>query len=295
MFQKLPSLKALRAFESAARHCSFNAAATELSVSPGAISYQVKQLESSLGVHLFHRLTRQVELTDAGLRLYHTVHRQFEELEEELTRISPKKRDNPLTVSVSTFFVTRWLSPRLGTFLNTHPDITVRLQHSVNDPDFAVEAVDLAVRWGNGRWPHSPSEPLIEMPMIAVCAPSLLQGESGIRQPADLMRHTLLHDQPGMDLWPEWLRTAGLDPDERTSGPVIVDPNVRVQSAIDGHGVVLGNPLLQPELESGRLSEPFDIRLEGYGYHLVYSRSAVHNEPFRQFHQWLHNEAASYI
>ncbi len=295
MFQQLPSLKALHAFEAAARHCSFNAAAAELSVSQGAISYQVKQLETSLGIMLFHRRTRQVELTDAGLRLYHTVHRLFQELDDELGQILRRKNETSLTVSVSTYFVTRWLSPRLGKFLNAHSDITVRLQHSVNDPDFTVEDVDLAIRWGDGRWPNSQSEPLIEMPMIAVCAPSLLVGDSGIRQPADLIHHTLLYDQPGIDRWPEWLRMAGLDPAETPPGPVIVDPNVRVQSAIDGHGVVLGNPLLLADIESGRLSEPFDIRLEGYGYHMVFNQNAVYNEPLKLFHGWLHDEATQYI
>ncbi len=295
MLQRRPSLKALHAFEAAARHGSFNEAAAELSVSPGAISYQVKQLETSLEIRLFYRRTRQVELTDAGLRLYRTVHQLFRELDEELAQLSPRKGGSPLTVSVSTYFVTRWLSPRLGEFLNGHPHITVRLQHSVNDPDFTVEDVDPAIRWGDGRWPHSQSEPLIELPMIALCAPSLLDGEFGIRQPTDLIHHTLLHDQPGIDYWSEWLQLAGLDPRDTPCGPVIVDPNVRVQSAIDGHGLVLGNSLLLTDIESGRLREPFDIRLEGYGYYLVYSEHAKRNERFRQFRQWLHDEAARHV
>ena len=102
MFQHLPSLKALQAFEAAARLGSFNAAAIELSVTPGAISYQIKQLESSLESPLFYRHTRQVELTDAGMRLHDTVHRLFQELKSEIERISPKRKETQLTVSVTT-------------------------------------------------------------------------------------------------------------------------------------------------------------------------------------------------
>ncbi len=178
MFQNLPSLKALHAFEAAARHCSFNAAAAEISLSPGAIGYQVKQLETSLNISLFFRRTRQLELTGEGKQLYKAINHLFRELDDEVTKILPNKQKSHLTVSVSTYFVTRWLSPRLGKFLNNHTDITFRLQHAVNNPDFTLDDVDLAIRWGDGNMPQSQSELLIEMPMIAVCAPALLDKKS---------------------------------------------------------------------------------------------------------------------
>jgi len=290
VFRHLPPLKALPAFESAARLGSFNAAAVELSVSPGAISYQVKQLESSLGVALFHRRTRLVELTVAGRRLHHTVRQLFQSLDDDIAQIRGDSQDTPLTVSVSTYFVTRWLSPRMGKFLNAHPDTTIRLQHSVNNPEFTVDDVDIAIRWGDGNWPNSQSQLLFELPMIAVCAPSLTKGKTGLRQPSDLRKHTLLHDQPGMTQWSEWLKFAGVEPWQPLPGPVIVDPNVRVQSAIDGQGVVLANPLLQPEIELGHLVEPFDVRLDSYGYYLMVGRDALSRENVRRFMDWIRNE-----
>ena len=285
MFQHLPSIKALQAFEAAARLGSFNAAATELSVTPGAVSYQIKQLESSLESPLFYRRTRQVELTDAGTRLYRTVHRLFQELKSEIERITPERKEAQLTVSVTTYFVTRWLSPRLGKFLTAHPDITIRLQHSVNDPDFTVEDADVAIRWGDGEWNDSRlvgsnSELLFNLPMMAVCSPKLMTGNKAIKKPDDIGQHVLLKDQPGIDCWPEWLQLAGVEANETNTRADIVDPNVRIQSAIDGHGLVLANPLLDSDIQSGSLSEPFDIRLHGYGYYLLSTPQAAKSSAF---------------
>jgi len=289
-------MKALHAFEAAARHGSFSAAAAELSLTPGAIGYQVRQLETSLSVKLFDRRTRQVMLTAKGERLYHTAHRLFRELDDEIQRISPQQNPNLLTIGVTTYFVTRWLSQRLGHFMNEQPEITLRLQHSVNDPDFAVEEVDLAIRWGDGQWPGSDSELLVRLPMIAVCSPRLLEGELAIRQPRDILGHTLLHDQAGTDRWCEWFRQAGLDPEQAVDGPVIADPNVRVQSAIDGHGLVLvSSPLVQGEMQAGVLVEAFDNKLENLGYYLVFNQRAQQNRSFVLFRQWLRAQMDTWI
>ncbi|MFK7854628.1 MAG: LysR substrate-binding domain-containing protein [Granulosicoccus sp.] len=291
MFQHLPSLKALRAFEAAARHSSFSAAAEELAVSPGAISYQIKQLESNLETLLFQRRIRQVKLTAAGEQFFSTVHRQFRELDATIAQISPAQPSSTLTVSVSTYFVTRWLSSRLGHFLSAHPDITVRLQHSVNDPDFVMEKTDIAIKWGNGNWPNSQSELLIEMPMIAVCSPKLKHVGAGLNTVADLQRHHLLRDQEGTDYWAEWLQLANAE-NVLASGAVIVDPNVRVQAAIDAQGVILANPLLRSTIESGQLYEPFSIRLNGYGYYLVCTHQAGENKIYNIFRNWLMEEVS---
>ncbi|MFT5505338.1 MAG: LysR family glycine cleavage system transcriptional activator, partial [Gammaproteobacteria bacterium] len=227
MFEKLPPLKSLRAFEAAARLGSFTSAAKELSITQGAISYQVRRLETSLDVVLFQRLVRQVTLTAAGQSLYCTTHRLFRELEDEIHSIAPRQQPLLLTVSVSTFFVTRWLSQRLGHFLNEQPLLTLRLQHSVNDPDFTIDAVDLAIRWGKGYWSGVESELLIPSPMMALCAPQLAQGENVIKKPDDLRQQLFLHDQAGNDGWNEWLTLVGLEDLGEGPGPIIVDPNVR--------------------------------------------------------------------
>lgn len=290
MFNRLPPLKALRPFEAAARHASFTNAAKELSLTQGAISYQIRRLETNLGVALFQRSARQVTLTPAGQSLYRTTHRLFLELEDEIHKIAPGKDQLILTVSVSTYFVTRWLSKRLGNFLNNHPEITLRLQHSVNDPDFTVEEVDLAIRWGDGSWQDSESELLIPSPMIALCSPDYLRRRQLGNRFDDLRRQVFLHDQEGNDHWREWLQKAGLDDLGSGSGPIIIDPNVRIQSAIDGHGLVLADMLLNEDIAAGRLIKLFDIELEGFGFHLLYTPTARRRHAFQLFRRWLLNE-----
>jgi len=250
MFYNLPPLKTLTAFEAAARYCSFSAAANELSLTQGAISYQVKQLEQSLGIKLFHRSVRQVELTVEGKRLYKTTQQLLQTLKDEIHLIAPNNDKNQqiLTISVSTFFATRWLSKRLGDFLNSHPQITIRLQHSVNDPEFMVDDVDMGIRWGNGDFVGCDSQKLLSMPMKAYCSPNLLKGKNAIKQLSDLKNQTFLRDQVGLDAWHEWLSHAGLKDISIDSSTVIVDPNVRIQSAIDGHGILLANPMLFEEI-----------------------------------------------
>jgi LysR family glycine cleavage system transcriptional activator len=290
MFKHLPPLKSLRAFEAAARVCSFTDAAKELSLTQGAISYQIRLLESSLGIELFLRSARQVSLTDAGHSLFRTTHRLFRELEDEIHSLAPSRDPSILTVSVSTYFVTRWLSKRLGRFINSHPEITIRLQHSVNDPDFTLEEVDLAIQWGSGIDSQSVSELLIPSPMIALCAPQLFDAGLDRANLDSLRQQTFLHDQESNDGWSEWLKMAGLGDLGAGSGPVILDPNVRVQSAIDGQGLVLANFLLFDDIAAGRLVEPFNVRLGGYGFHLLYAESAKKRSAFLLFRQWLLDE-----
>lgn len=294
MFERLPPLKALRAFEAAARRSSFTEAAKELSLTQGAVSYQIRLLESKLNIVLFVRSARQVNLTPEGQSLFRTTHRLFRELEDEVHNITPITNRLSLTISVSTYFVTRWLSQRLGNFLTDHPSITIRLQHSVNDPDFDLKEVDLAIRWGDGNWPRCESEMLIPSPMIAVCSPKLIDSETPIEQLSDLRHQVFLHDQEGNDGWDEWLLKAGLEDLGSGPGPVIVDPNVRVQSAIDGHGLVLANRLLSEDIVRGLLVEPFDIQLEGYGFYLVHTSKAENQRAFQLFRQWLLDEAGAY-
>lgn len=291
MFAHLPSLKALHAFESAARHRSFMGAAEELAVSPGAISYQIKQLERSLGTSLFERKTRQVVLTENGERLFSSIHQQLRELDRTIGQITPQLASPTLTVSVSTYFVTRWLSPRMGRFITEHPNVVIRLQHSVNDPGFRPDQSDLAIKWGNGQWDNSQSKLLMALPMIAVCAPSLIRGRYALTSLKNLTKHTLLRDQHSVDFWAEWLTRAGCK-ELTAKGPVIIDPNVRIQAAIDGQGLVLANPLINDLIESRQLCEPFATKLQGYGYYLVYNEQTAGNQTLTSFTQWLLDEAA---
>ena len=130
--------------------------------------------------------------------------------------------------------------------------------------------------------------------MIAVCAPLLIDGKPAPQTLDELRHQTFLHDQDGSDRWREWLQKAGLKDLGDGAGPIIDDPNVRVQSAIDGQGLVLANRLLQSDLDLGLLVKPFDIQLDGYGFYLVYNEASRRREAFRLFRRWLQDEAATF-
>lgn len=287
MYKHLPPLNALRSFEAAARHLSFTLAADELSVTQGAISYQIKKLESRLDITLFERKIRQIKLTETGERLFQVSSRLLQDLDVQLANIVPETSAAIVTVSVSTFFTTRWLSRRLGQFVNQNPHITLQLQHSVNDPEFSIDNVDMAIQWGDGQWSDRCVERLIASPMMALCSPTLLKGNTGLHSLDNLSEHTFLRDQPDNDSWGAWLELARLPQLNNDSNPLILDPNVRVQSAIDGHGLVLGNNLLNPEIEQGLLTEPFDIRLQGMGFYLTYRNDALNRNHNRTFRDWI--------
>ena len=291
MFANLPPLKSLRAFESAARHLSFKAASEELSQTQGAISYQIKILEAFCQTALFTRQVRQVHLTASGKNLYQCVHQLLETLEEKVVEIKPDQNvQSLLTVSVSTFFAMRWLSPRLGRFMNDNAGITLSLQHSVNDPDFFLEPGAMAVRWGDGIWPGYVAVELFSSPMIALCSPKILEAFDQTRNLEGLSNHVLLSDQQGNDGWHHWLQLAGISRSNKSSRSLIIDPNVRVQSAIDGQGFILGNRLLADDIESGRLVEPFDVRLQGMGFYLVFQEQSLLQLQNRKFHDWILQE-----
>ena len=288
MFHYLPPLKTLRAFEAAARLGSFTAAARELSLTQGAISYQVRRLEASLELALFQRKVRQVTLTSAGQSLYRTTHRLFRELEDEVHNIAPRQQPLRLTVSVSTFFVTRWLSQRLGYFLNDQPGLTMSLQHSVNDPEFSVEDVDLAIRWGKGDWPGVKPHKLLSLDFFPVCSPAFMHNDKPLSDIRNLRYYALLHDA-NYECWRDWLLLAGVDDVDARRGTVIDDTNVLIQAAMDGQGIALGSTtFVEDLLESGRLVKPFDVTLVNeFAYYVVYPESHMKNPAVRAFKDWL--------
>jgi len=292
MLGNLPSLNGLRAFAAAARHLSFTRAAEELHVTRGAVSYQVRRLEEQLGIRLFQRKTRQILLTNEGQQLFVTVQRAFGSISEEVAAISPHRSSHVLTVALSTYVATRWLSRRLNGFLERYSEIALRLQHSVNSADFTMEDVDLAIRWGRGEWANTRSQLLFPSYLMPVCSRRLVQGPKPLVNPGDLRDHTLIHAEEGYDLWAEWLTKAGVDHLEANDTSRIVDPNVRIQAAIDSQGVALGDDLVADEIAAGRLVAPFEAKLDAYGYYVVQGSRASESDQVAAFRDWLLAEAS---
>ncbi len=289
MSYRLPPLNAFRVFEAVARHGSFTKAGDELLLSQGAVSYQIKSLEKKLEITLLQRSARAVTLTEEGARLLPVVRTTLSRLQEEIAAIQAERGGGTLTIALSTYVATRWLSPRINAFLRAAPGTRIQLRHSLEAPLPGPGGGDVAICWGRGHWPGLEAELLISSPMQPFCSPDLA---AELSKPADLLHMNLLREEPPHDLWDAWLDGAGLDPAAAGPGVIISDSNVRVQAAVDHQGPVMADVLVAPELESGRLVAPFQIALEGWGYYLLYEAATAERPALAAFLSWSRAAAA---
>ena len=278
----------LKVFSVVAQNHSFSAAADVLNLTKGAVSYQIKQLEDDLGFALFSRQPRGVVLTDHGREMLGVAQAAFEKVEQKIA-VLRQRRDRILTIGVSTYFASRWLSPRLMQFMSSHPDIRLRLQPMVNLIDLQGEGVDLAIRWGRGQWTDMTVEPFLPCPAWPTGNRQSVElvGEIGLVQAFQQL--TLLRDREDSDAWSEWFDVAELRFDGDSSTLIIPDPNVRVQAVMDGQGIALNDMLVGPEIEAGHLFRLSDVALEDYGYFLAYAQGALDNPDIAAFVDWLKN------
>jgi LysR family glycine cleavage system transcriptional activator len=299
MRRRLPPLNSLRAFEAAARHLSFTKAAEELNVTQAAISHQVKALEDSLGVLLFRRLNRALALTEAGRSLLAPAREAFDLLDVAVRRLRESEAGGPLRISVLSSFAAKWLLPRLSHFRAQHPEVDVLVSADDRRVDMERDEYDLAIRYGKGSYPGLREEWLLGDEILPVCAPSLCEGEKGLRTPADLKRFTLLHDEVGGTQddpdWARWLRDAGLDKYgiDPERGPGYSHAGMVLDAAMAGEGVALGRlSLCSDDLRAGRLVCPFGPRIPTrYAYRIVTSPATAERPKVRAFREWLLAEA----
>jgi LysR family transcriptional regulator, glycine cleavage system transcriptional activator len=261
--RRLPPLNALRAFEAAARHLSFSAAAAELHVTPAAVSHQIKALEDDLGVKLFRRLNREVRLTDAGQSCLPGLRDGFDRIAEAVGLAQRQDAAGILTVTCSPALAAKFLVPRVEAFRTLHPDIDLRVDASMHLVDFARENVHVALRYGRGHYPGLNAELLLRTEVVPVCAPALLRGAHPIRNPADLRHHTLIHDETlahdqSCPEWAMWLRAAGVAGIDVGRGLRFNQVALALDAAIAGRGVVLTrNVFAADDLAAGRLVRLF--------------------------------------
>lgn len=291
-------LNALRVFEAAARCLSFQSAAERLFVTPAAISHQVKRLEAYLGVQLFQRGHRAVELTREGEVLAASLAELFGGLELALDRAMAATVAD-LRVSTLESFAAKWLAPRLHRFHREHPELRVRIETGNEHADFVRDGIDVAIRYGAGGYRGVSAERLMQAPVFPVCAPALADGRHPPASADDLRRHTLLHDEsaagrPGVPDWPAWLQAAGATTVDAGRGPVFASIYLAQEAAVAGHGVALGvAPLVEEDLHRGRLIRPFaHSTANAYAFWLVRRRGADDAPAIAAFCQWLRKEAA---
>ncbi len=291
MRRRLPPLNALPSFEAAARHLSFSRAADELGVTHGAVSRAVRNLEDHLSVQLMIRATRSVRLTPIGASFAAEIRGVLEHL-ASATSAATGQTSGIVSVSTIDSFAARWLMPRLSRFRRTHGDIDVRVAMSERLTDFVSDGIDIAVRCGGGQYPGLSAELLMKEDHFPVCSPKLLKGRHTLRTPADLARHTLLHDVFTVD-WAMWLQSAGIDTVDPHRGPTFLSSDHAIQAAVRGEGVVLGrSALIADDLAAGRLVRPFELSLPaGFAYYVVYPPRALQRPSVKAFRDWLMAEA----
>ena len=265
MFGRLPSLPALRTFESAARLGSFKAAAVELTVSATAVSHQIRALEEQLGMPLFVRKTRTIELTAAGEELAPVLTRAFLDIRNALEVVVSEEA--VITVSTSPSFATMWLVPRLLEFYAKYPKHRVQLDTTTRVINLKQDRrVDIAIRYGQGPYDGLDATPLFDETFGAYLSPSLLPPDQELE---DL---TLIETAWQQDVltdisWKVWLKAANIN----TSNPTIVhfDEEEHVlQAAIAGQGIALASSILAADLVNRNLLTPYrsEIQLKGAVY-----------------------------
>jgi LysR family glycine cleavage system transcriptional activator len=294
MADHLP-LTALRAFEAAARHLSFQQAAAELNVTPAALSFQIRQLEQALGEQVFIRAHRTVSLSEAGRRLLPGVRDGIDSLRSAWRAAQRQAQDRAVSITAGPAFTSKWLAPRLFNFARAHPDIELRFTATLRLLDLRHDDVDVALRFGPDRAEGFFSGVLLREWLTPMMAPDLA---TAYPTPESLLQAPLLHHDetafmhPPVD-WAAWFRTAGLPPPP-AAGVQFSQADHALDAAISGAGVVLGRyTLAQDALRSGRLVAPFALSLmPRESYRFLCAPGAETRPPVRAFLDWLQDEAA---
>lgn len=297
----LPGTRALRTFEAAGRHLNFTRAAEEVGLTPAAVSYQIKEIEDQLGLMLFARTSRSIQLTPAGSIVFEAVGEALEGLQRAVIRAGRSQRGSTqLCLSLGTRFATNWFLPRLPRFQAAHPGLTLRLDISDAMRDFAIDDVDMAIRFGDGQEEGLRSLRLFDTILVAVCSPKLLEAGPGFREPAELMGHTLCHRnwRRGDLVWPDWrmwMAAAGVENFDDSNCLAFADTSHVVQAVLDSGAIGLADlALIGNDLAEGRLVRLFDIGVgmpAGQTYHLVYPASREQDPGIVAFRDWMLAEA----
>jgi len=298
--RRLPPLNALRAFEAAARHLNFSRAADELSVTPGAVSQQIQNLEDYVGVALFKRTPKGLLLTDPAQIALPALREAFDRLAEAASMLTAAVDGRRLTVSVAPSFAAKWLVPRLGHFEALHPQVDVWISAGMELVDFNSGEIDIAIRYGAGRYPGLEVVRLMQETVIPVTSPALLESQP-LSDPADLANHILLHDgSPDADEscpdWTMWLAARGVRGVDGTRGPRFNQSSLVIEAAVGGRGVALAKrALAQADLDAGRLVSPFQITTAvDFAYYLVHPKPKGRLPQVKAFMTWLIAEAEAH-
>jgi len=300
MIELFPGLRSLRAFDAAAERLSFTRAADDLAVTPAAISHQIKELESQLGVSLFTRTSRSMRLTREGEVLHAAAHESLEVLSRALMRIKRLENRMQIRVSASPSLAAKWLVPRLDRFLSLQPGADVRVDVSHSVVDFDREDIDIAIRFGEGRYPGLRADMLFQDNVFPVCSPKIITKDKPLKTPKDLLKHTLIHldwEAQGSPWpnWKMWMKASGINDFDDRAGLHFGQTSFAVQAALDGMGVALGDSnLVADDLAAGRLVKPFELSLRApkqFAYYVITRLDTADAPMVDAFRDWCMAEA----
>lgn len=293
--RRLPSLKGLRAFEAAARHESFRAAAEELNVTHSAVSHLVKNLEAELETLLFHRIGRSVKLSEAGLLYAPVLKDAFERIADGTEAIRRLASNQGLVLQVYVSVAVHWMAPRLRRFRRDNPDLPLILHTAFRDWVFDPEPADVGLIYTTDpdpRWHHM----LLHRSMVyPICSPDLVSGDPGLVTPWDLRHHSLFQVYSNAEDWRIWLEAAGVPELVSGIGPKLDTQLLAHEAALTGDGVALSmGPFMNRDQGDGYLVKPFDIEVEQSGaWYLVCHMERRDDPRIRRLHDWLMAEIAA--
>jgi LysR family transcriptional regulator, glycine cleavage system transcriptional activator len=308
MTGRLPPLNSLRAFTVAARHLSFKAAAAELHVTPAAISHQVKTLEDYLGVALFRRINHGLVLTIEGQLCLPQLQQGFELLEEGIEQLHANRQTLILRLGVPPSLATKWLMPRLPSFLAAAPEIKIKILASMNAIDMPKaqgspmlgmddsgdSPADIAIRFGSSELEGYRYHKLFSVAITPMCSPTLVEGRKALRKPKDLTQQVLLHDDSAQytepqSYWDLWLSNAEVSGIDSSNAQHFSHSGLALDAAVNGLGVVATlSKLAESDLADGRLIMPFDLSVPlQSAYYLVYSEEYAEQAKIVAFRDWI--------
>jgi len=297
MKRSLLPLNALRAFDAAARHMSFKHAADDLSVTPAAISQQIRSLEEFLDVELFRRTNRSLVLTEAAQLSLAPLKQAFELMEESVDILTDSKTANHLKVSVSPSFASKWLVPRIANYYERRPDAVVKIDATMQITDFKIEDTDVCIRYGLGNYPGLYVEEILRETIFPVCSPELAERGNLSECPTEILKQTLIHDDSTVEddsapNWTMWLKAAGIEAPDGMPALHFNNNALAIEAAVAGRGVALARSVIAEEdLKAGRLVRPFGkgVPLD-FKHYIVCPQDKLKNERVQEFIDWIREE-----
>lgn len=289
MYKRLPPLNSLKAFECSARHLSFTKAAEELCVTQAAISHQIKILEDFLGIPLFYRRNRTLELTELGGHYFADINKIFNRMTDATKKILLQKNEKHLSIAVPQTFGLQWLVPHLNDFYAQHSGIEIRLDGMEQDEGFFKHnSTDVAIYYGNGDWTHLQVDKLMDGELVMLATPTLLASQP-VQNVEDLVGHHFIHihDHHNWQDMANYLQLDGLDIQH---GTVFSHTAMALQAGVMGQGIVLASKALaQKEINNGTLQIvlPEKSLHDPKSFYLINQLDKAENEQINAFKQWI--------